>query len=132
MKALITNITGLRPATLLKKILWHRCFPVNFTKLLRTPFLQNTSGWLLLDFQIQTQIWRNVRPVFSICVTVMKVYLLSLDMNLRLNLKIFQEILSKLHGNYQQYIEDESDPNLGKSVTYKQSLGYSTFARKWI
>ena len=53
----------------------------------------------------------------------MKVYLLSLDMNLRLNLKIFQEILSKLHGNCQQYIEDESDPNLGKSVTYKQSLG---------
>ena len=30
---------GLRPATLLKKRLWHRCFPVNFEKLLRTPFL---------------------------------------------------------------------------------------------
>ena len=29
--------------------LWHRCFPVNFAKFLRTPFLQNTSGgWLLL------------------------------------------------------------------------------------
>ena len=25
--------------TLLKKILWHRCFPVNFAKFLRTPFL---------------------------------------------------------------------------------------------
>ena len=24
--------TGLRPATLLKKRLWHRCFPVNFAK----------------------------------------------------------------------------------------------------
>ena len=35
-------------ATLLKKRLWHRCFPVNFVKLLRTPFLQNTSGRLLL------------------------------------------------------------------------------------
>ena len=34
----------LRPATLLKKRLWHRCFPVNFAKFLRTPFLQNTSG----------------------------------------------------------------------------------------
>ena len=31
-------------ATLLKKRLWHRFFPVNFTKILRTPFLQNTSG----------------------------------------------------------------------------------------
>ena len=32
------------PATLLKKGLWHRCFPVNFAKFLRTPFLQNTDG----------------------------------------------------------------------------------------
>ena len=37
---------GLRPATLLKKILWHRCFPANFSKILKTPFLQNTSGRL--------------------------------------------------------------------------------------
>ena len=28
--------------------LWHRCFPVNFGKFLRTPFLQNTSRRLLL------------------------------------------------------------------------------------
>ena len=28
----------LRPATLWKKRLWHRCFPVNFAKYLRTPF----------------------------------------------------------------------------------------------
>ena len=28
---------------LLKKRLWHSCFPVNFTKFLGTPFLQNTS-----------------------------------------------------------------------------------------
>ena len=26
------------PATLLEKRLWHRCFPVNFAKFLRTPF----------------------------------------------------------------------------------------------
>ena len=29
---------------------WHSCFPVNFAKYLRTPFLQNTSGRLLLRF----------------------------------------------------------------------------------
>ena len=40
----------LRPATLLKKGLWHRCFPVNFANFLRTPFLQNTSGRLLQSF----------------------------------------------------------------------------------
>ena len=30
------------------KRLWHRCFPVNFAKLSRTSFLQNTSGRLLV------------------------------------------------------------------------------------
>ena len=34
--------------TLFKKRLWRRCFPVNFAKFLRTPFLQNNSGVLLL------------------------------------------------------------------------------------
>ena len=42
------KLAGLRPATLLKKRVWHRCFPVNFVKFLKTPFLQNTSGRLLL------------------------------------------------------------------------------------
>ena len=37
-----------RPATFLKKKLWHRHFRVNFAKFLRTPFSQNTSGGLLL------------------------------------------------------------------------------------
>ena len=37
-----------RPATLLKKRFWHRCFPVNIVKFLRKPFLPNTSGRLLL------------------------------------------------------------------------------------
>ena len=32
--------TLLNPATLLNKRLWHRCFPVDFAKSLRTPFLQ--------------------------------------------------------------------------------------------
>ena len=41
-------VAGLRPATLLKKRLWHSCFLVNFGKFLRTPFLQNTFWRLLL------------------------------------------------------------------------------------
>ena len=32
------EFAGLRPATLLKKRLWHRCFPVNFVKFLKTLF----------------------------------------------------------------------------------------------
>ena len=43
-----TCATGLRPATLLKKTLWHRCFPVNFVKFLRTPFLTEHLWSLLL------------------------------------------------------------------------------------
>ena len=43
------KVAGLRPATLLKKRLWHRCFPVNFVKFLRTSFLHNTSGRLFLS-----------------------------------------------------------------------------------
>ena len=43
------KVAGPRPATLLKKSLLRRCFLVNFTKFLRTPFLQSTSGRLLLQ-----------------------------------------------------------------------------------
>ena len=37
-----------QPATLLKKRFWHRRFPVNFAKFLRTPFLTEHLQWLLL------------------------------------------------------------------------------------
>ena len=50
----LNEVAGLSPATLLKilkKTLWHRCFPVYFVKFLRTPFLQNTSGRPLLESQ---------------------------------------------------------------------------------
>ena len=40
---------SLRPATLLKKRLWHRCFPVNFVKFLRTPFFTEHLWCLLLN-----------------------------------------------------------------------------------
>ena len=40
--------------TLLKKSLWYRCPPVKFAKFLRTLFLQNTSGRLLLLFPHKT------------------------------------------------------------------------------
>ena len=46
--ARVSFLIKLRPATLLKKRLWQRCFCINFAKFLRTPFLQDTSGRLLL------------------------------------------------------------------------------------
>ena len=48
-QSLFFNKVAGRPATLLKKRLWPRCFPVNFAKFLRKTFLQNTSGRLLLN-----------------------------------------------------------------------------------
>ena len=42
------KVADLRPATLVKKRLWHRCFPVNFVEFLRTPFCTDYLWWLLL------------------------------------------------------------------------------------
>ena len=46
------KVAGLRPATLFKKGLQHRCFPVNFVKFLGQPFLRNTSRRLLLKINL--------------------------------------------------------------------------------
>ena len=52
---------------------WHRCFPVKFAKILRTSFLQNTSGWLLLEPKTQhnrlsSQKWCNCQNCELECV----------------------------------------------------------------
>ena len=42
-QSLIFNkVAGFRAVTLLKKKPWHRCFPVNSAKFLRTPFFNKT------------------------------------------------------------------------------------------
>ena len=41
------KVAGLTPTTLFKKRLWRRCFPVNFAKFLRTPFIIEHLWWLL-------------------------------------------------------------------------------------
>ena len=45
------KVASLRPATLLKKSLWHKCFPVNFAKFLRTSFVTEHLRWLLLSIK---------------------------------------------------------------------------------
>ena len=42
------KVSGLRPATLLKKRLWYWCFPMIFGKFSGATFLYNTCGRLLL------------------------------------------------------------------------------------
>ena len=41
-----------KPATLLKKRLWHSCFPVNFGKFLRIPSFTEHFRWLLLSVHV--------------------------------------------------------------------------------
>ena len=51
----------LRPATLLKKTLWHRCFPRNFARFLRTPSPTEHLRWLLLSLTMLKKyyMWMN-------------------------------------------------------------------------
>ena len=44
------EVATLRPASLLKKRLWHKFFRVNFVKFLRIPFFIEHLWWLLLEF----------------------------------------------------------------------------------
>ena len=61
----LNKVTGLRAATLLKKKLWHKCFPVNFAKFLRTPYLQNTSEWLLLILFVACFLCFQLSKIFA-------------------------------------------------------------------
>ena len=53
LEPLFNNFSGLKAWNLkrdsgVKKRLRHRYFPVNFAQFFKKPYLQNTSGWLLL------------------------------------------------------------------------------------
>ena len=71
LESLFNKVADIRPATVLKKRLQHKCFPVNFAKFLRTNFSQNTSGRLLLYGIGLSQIFKlpsisNEKPSISI------------------------------------------------------------------
>ena len=56
---LFNKVAGLRPATLLKKRLWHRYFPVNFARFLRTPFFTEHLRWLPLKVLTEKHMYEN-------------------------------------------------------------------------
>ena len=60
----LNKVVGLRRATLLRKRLWHRCFPKNFAKFLRTPFIIEHVWWLLLDLTSEP-VSRQCSPSFQ-------------------------------------------------------------------
>ena len=51
-ESFFNKVTGLRPPALLKKETLAQVFSCEFCKILRTPFLQNTSGRLLIFVEI--------------------------------------------------------------------------------
>ena len=92
------QIIGLRSATLLRKRLWHSCFPVNFAKFIRTPFfIEQYCGcfWKVLLsialFRVKRKMKIKVSP-FS--------FLMSTFVSLN-ELKIWHiEIYGKLEAKY--------------------------------
>ena len=49
LEFLFNKVAGPQTCNFIKKRFQHRCFPVNVTKFLRTPFSPNTTGQLLLN-----------------------------------------------------------------------------------
>ena len=45
----LNKVTGFKTATLLKERIQHKCFPVNFSKLLTVAFFTEQHWWVLLD-----------------------------------------------------------------------------------
>ena len=70
------KVVSLRPATLLKKRLWQKCFSVNFVKFLRTLFLTEDLWWLLvffisLSFRVP-RLGRHTKPFLFYLIVVTK------------------------------------------------------------
>ena len=49
----------LKPTTLLRKRVWHRCYPVNFAKFLRTSFLTEHLCWMIIIRVIQNVYFKS-------------------------------------------------------------------------
>ena len=56
---LFNEVAGLRTATSLENRFWYRCFPVNFSKFLRTLSITEHLWWLLLKTPVNQLIFRE-------------------------------------------------------------------------
>ena len=82
------------PATLLKKRLWHRCFPVKFVKVLRTTFFIERLSWLLLLLVAQVAIEKRM------CMNI--VFLYFYGMRLIINQIRIKLLLSTIRSSHSQ------------------------------
>ena len=101
-----TKFTGkhlcqsLRPAILLKKRLWLRCFPVNCAKFLRKPFLTEHLRWLASVFSLFSLQLADTINNFELILVFFKCYLFQTFRNFTLKLflpfPIFSQPLDNL------------------------------------
>ena len=71
LQSFFNKVAVLRPATLLKKRLWHRRFPAIIGKFFKTPIFIELLRWLLLFINVR----RGVRRPFPIiCTDCMQFY----------------------------------------------------------
>ena len=59
LELLFSKVAGLHVCNFIKKKFQHSCFLVNFSKFLRTPFLQNNSGWLLPAIRFHWKVYNK-------------------------------------------------------------------------
>ena len=69
--------------------LWHRCFPVNFTKFLRAPFLTehlwgNASGFCRSVFHLAKYYWKN-----QVQMLLIVTHIISLELHFIRNIRNF-------------------------------------------
>ena len=84
-------------ATLLKKRLLHRCFPVNFAKFLQTPFSQKTSGRLLLYFEKNTLTYlRKNSRLMSIVIVNLRVFIVIANLRVALTTVAEPQLITKI------------------------------------
>ena len=114
---------------LLKNRLWHRCFPLNFAKFLRTSFLQNTSGWLLLKLQTGNFKKKRLAHKFSSWIFV-KHYLAECFLqNLFISLLLFSQFW-KYGGFGQQLSRVDTEVVAHRCSVRKMFLEFPKICRK--
>ena len=95
-----------KPATLLKKRLWYRWFPVNFAKFLRTPFFIERLRWLLLNLFQNTYYPNNhyllceKSYVFEMRILSLRIFMLTIsliELEVLFALNFFQLLLNRIN-----------------------------------
>ena len=94
------KVAGPGPATLLKKRLQHRCFPVNFAKFLRHLFLQSTSSgcfYVYSFFSIFTIFQTNHQINFDLLIRELKGLVMKIRHQMLLQKQSSRGVLYKRH-----------------------------------